>query len=95
MRGIKTLNQLSSNEIGFKPTAASATRIKMISRFRSSRSSSASTILIKAFIGVYLLLDEIKSLLRSDTNADFHLFFHYRRHKIVPSFPVQYIQLIY
>ena len=50
-----------------------------------------SSILIKAFIGVYLLLDEIKSLLRSDTNADFHLFFHYRRHKIVPSFPVQYI----
>ena len=43
-----------------------------------------SSILIKAFIGVYLLLDEIKSLLRSDTNADFHLFFHYRRHKIVP-----------
>lgn len=53
-----------------------------------------SSILIKAFIGVYLLLDEIKSLLRSDTNADFHPFFHYRRHKIVPSFPVQYIQLI-
>lgn len=50
-----------------------------------------SSILIKAFIGVYLLLDEIKSLLRSDTNANFHLFFHYRRHKIVPSFPVQYI----
>ena len=50
-----------------------------------------SSILIKASIGVYLLLDEIKNLLRSDTNADFHLFFHYRRHKIVPSFPVQYI----
>ena len=46
-----------------------------------------SSILIKASIGVYLLLDEIKNLLRSDTNADFHLFFHYRRHKIVPSFP--------